>query len=325
MKEVKMIGIGSYAPEQIMTNNDLEKIVETSDEWITTRTGIKERRISKGENTSDLATKAALKAMESAGVTADELDLIILATSSPDAMSPATACFVQANIGAVNAVCFDISAGCAGFLFALNTASQFIKTGQSKTALVIGSEVLSKVTDWTDRSTCVLFGDGSGAIILKASDEKGIASAFMGTQGNKAGCLGIHSVPVRNPYSSPEEVNDIKIHMDGREVFRFATSVVVEGIEKVLEDTGNSMDDIKFIVPHQANYRIIEYAAKKLQLDIDKFYMNLQEYGNTSAASIPLALDEMASKGLLKKGDKVILIAFGAGLVWSVVLLEWSI
>lgn len=325
MKEVKIIGIGSGIPDNIMTNDDLSKIVDTSDEWITTRTGIKERRISKGENTSDLAAKAAIKALKMSDTKPEEIDMIILSTSSPDALSPSTACFVQDKIGAVNASCFDISAACSGFVYALRIGTQFIKTGECKKVLVIGAEVLSKITDWTDRSTCVLFGDGAGAAVLAESDEKGVSSIFTGAQGNKAGYLGITCVPVKNPLVKPEEIENIKLHMDGKEVFRFASNIVIEAIDKVLKDSGLTMDDIKYVIPHQANVRIIEYAVKKLKAPEGKFYINLDKYGNTSAASIPIALAEMNEKGLIKKGDKLILVAFGAGFTWSACLVEWNI
>lgn len=324
MKEVKIASMGSYVPENIMTNDDLSKIVDTNDEWISSRTGIKERRISKGENTSDLGAKAAMKALEKAGLTPEDVDLIIVATSSPDSLSPSTAVYIQAKIGAFNAACFDISAACSGFIYALNVASQFIKSGQSKTALVIGAEVLSKITDWTDRGTCVLFGDGAGAAVLVPSEEKGIASIFNGADGRKAEFLTISCVPVKNPFVTPEKIDDIKISMDGGEVFKFASNIILEAVDKVLKDTGYSLDDIKYIVPHQANYRIIKYAAKKLGAADEKFYVNLQKYGNTSAASIPIAVDEMVDKGLLEKGDKIIMVAFGAGFTWSVALVEWN-
>jgi 3-oxoacyl-[acyl-carrier-protein] synthase III len=324
MKEVKIVGTGRYTPKKIITNDDLSKIVDTNDEWISSRTGIKERRISEGENTSDLGAKAALIALEKAGLNALDIDLIILATSTPDALTPSTAVFVQEKIGAFNAACFDISAACAGYIYALNIATQFIKTEQSKAVLVIGAEVLSKVTDWTDRNTCVLFGDGAGAAVLVPSQEKGIVSLSNGADGRKAEFLGISCVPVKNPFVTPEKIENIKLSMDGKEVFRFATKVVIEAIDKVLKDTGYALDDIKYIVPHQANYRIIDYAARKLGVPEDKFYINLQKYGNTSSASIPIALDEMVEKKLLNKGDKVILVAFGAGFTWSVALVEWN-
>lgn len=324
MKEVKIIGIGSSVPEKIVTNDDLSKIVDTNDEWITSRTGIKERRISEGDNTSDLASKAALKALNNAKLTPEDIDLIVVATSSPDALSPSTAVFVQKKIGAFNAACFDISAACSGFIYALNVASQFIKTGQNKAVLVIGAEVLSKVTDWTDRGTCVLFGDGAGAAVLVPSEEKGIASIFNGADGRKTEFLGINCAPVNNPYVTSGKFEGIKISMEGAEVFKFASSIILEAVDKVLKDTGYSLNDIKYIIPHQANLRIINYAAKKLGGAEEKFYVNLQKYGNTSAASVPIALDEMVNNGLLKKGDKIIMVAFGAGFTWSVALVEWS-
>jgi 3-oxoacyl-[acyl-carrier-protein] synthase-3 len=322
MKEVKIIGIGSYVPEKVVTNEELSKFVETSDEWITSRTGIKERRISQGENTSDLGTKAALIAMEKAGVTADDIDLIVVATSTPDALTPATAVYVQNNIGAYKAACFDISAACSGFIYALNIGAQFIKTGQSKNALVIGAEVLSKIVDWTDRNTCVLFGDGAGAVVLSASEEKGVSSIFCGADGRKIQYLGISCVPVKNPYVTPEKIEDITLTMDGKEVFRFASNVILEAVDKVLKDANLSLEDIKYIVPHQANYRIIEFAARKLGVPEGKFYLNLQKYGNTSAGSIPIALNEMIEEKVVTKGDKLLLVAFGAGFTWSAALVE---
>lgn len=323
MREVKLIGTGRYVPEKIVTNDDLSKIVDTNDEWITSRTGIKQRRISEGENTSDLGTKAALKALESAKLTADDIDLIVVATSTPDSLSPSTAVYIQRNIGAFKAACFDISAACSGFIYALNIGSQFIKTGQSKNALIIGAEVLSKVTDWTDRNTCVLFGDGAGAVVLTASETKGISSIFCGADGRKVEHLNINCVPVKNPYVKPETIDSIRISMDGREVFKFASNIMLEAIDKVLKDSGLKLEDIKYVVPHQANYRIIEFAARKLGAPEDKFYINLQNYGNTSAASIPIALDEMIRNSVIKKGDKMILVAFGAGFTWSTALVEY--
>lgn len=324
MKEVKIAGIGSFVPEKIMTNDDLSKLVDTNDEWISTRTGIKERRISSGEDTSDLASKAAFRALEKAKVLPEEIDLIVVATSSPDALSPSTAVFVQKKIGAFNAACFDISAACSGFIYALNVGVQFVKTEQSRKALVIGAEVLSKVTDWKDRNTCVLFGDGAGAVVLVPSEEKGISSIFCGADGRKAEYLsiGAGAIPVKNPLVNPGEAQSIRICMDGREVFRFASNIILEAVDKVLKDSGYKLEDIKYIVPHQANYRIIDFAARKLGVTEDKFYLNLQKYGNTSAASIPLALDEMYEKKLVKKGDKLILVAFGAGFTWAACLLE---
>lgn len=323
MREVKIASLGRYVPKRVMTNDDLSKLVDTNDEWISSRTGIKERRISEGENTSDLASKAALKALENCNIKPEDLDLIIVATCTPDALSPSAAVLVQSKIGAINAVCFDISAACSGFIYALNVAVQFIRSGQSKNALVIGAEVLSKVIDWKDRNTCVLFGDGAGAAVLVPSEGKGISSIFCGADGTRADCLSVGHIPVKNPYFGPETMEDFKITMDGREVFRFATGIIVEAVDKVLKDSNLTLDDIKYIVPHQANYRIIDFAAKKLKVSTDKFFINLQSYGNTSGASIPIALSEMSEKNLIQKGDKVILVAFGAGLTWAASLVEF--
>jgi 3-oxoacyl-[acyl-carrier-protein] synthase-3 len=324
MFEVKILSTGSYAPENTIKNSDLSKIVDTSDEWISERTGIKERRISKGENTSDLAVKASEKALKSSGLSAEEIDLIIVATATPDSFLPATACIVQDKIKAVNATCFDISAACTGFIYGVSIATQFIKTGQSKNALVIGAEVLSKIVNWEDRNTCVLFGDGAGAAILQRSDEKGIISQYTGSDGSGGKFLFCDTVPVKNPYS--EEVKTIQntVAMNGREVFKFAARIIPHCVNKVLEGTPYSLDDIKYIVPHQANEKIIDFAVKKLNMDKSKFYINLDRFGNTSSASIPIAVDEMNEKGLLNKGDKIILVGFGGGLTFGAQLIEWS-
>ncbi|MBU3206144.1 ketoacyl-ACP synthase III [Clostridium algidicarnis] len=324
MSEVKIIGTGSYMPKGITTNDDLSKWVDTSDEWISSRTGIKERRLSIGENTSELASKAAIKALENANMKAEDIELIIVATITGDSFTPSTACIVQENIGAFNAVAFDISAACSGFIFGLNTSYQFIKGGQMKNALVIGAEVLSKIVDFKDRNTCVLFGDGAGAAILKASKEQGILYNYIGSDGiNGKESLNCPAVQVSNPYTKIEKKEESFITMNGKEVFRFAVKIIPKSIEKILEDTNNSLDDIKYIIPHQANLRIVEFAAKKLKVDIEKFYVNLDKYGNTSSASIPIALDEMNRKGLLKKGDKIILVGFGGGLTWGSTLIQW--
>lgn len=323
MYEVKIIGTGSYVPENIVTNNDIAQFVDTNDQWISERTGIKERRISKDENTSTIAIKAAKMALQNSNIKPEELDLIVLATATQDNFFPSTACLVQNELGAMNATCFDISAACTGFIYGINIATQFIKTGQSKTALVIGAEVLSKIMDWSDRNTCVLFGDAAGAAILQKSDEKGIISIFTGSDGSGGEALKCAAMPLNNIFNGREEVNKNKITMNGREIFKFATKIMKHCIGEVLENTEYSLEDIKYIVPHQANTRIIEYTAKKLNLDISKFYVNLDKYGNTSGASIPVALDEMAQKGLLNKGDKIILVGFGGGLTYGAELIEW--
>lgn len=323
MNNVKIIGVGSYAPERVVTNFELSEIVDTSDEWISSRTGIKERRITEGENTSSLAAKAALGAIKDAKIDPLELDLIILATTSPDSFTPSTACLVQAIIGADNATCFDIGAACSGFIYGLNVATQFIKTGAAKTVLVIGAEVLSKILDWEDRSTCVLFGDGAGAAILKRSETNGILSIFTGSDGKGAEFLECPAVSVKNPFVSENHEKTEVISMNGKEVFRFAVKAMPTGIEEVLKDSPYTIDDIKYIVPHQANMRIIEHVAKKLNIDSSKFFINLDRYGNTSAATIPIALDEMSKAGLLESGDKIIIIGFGGGLTFGSALIEW--
>lgn len=321
MKEVKILSFGSYVPERIVTNDDLTSVVETSDEWISSVTGIRERRISEGDNTSDLAAKAAKIALERANLNPEDIDLIVLATTSPDNFTPATACMVQGILGAVNAFCFDMNAACSGFLFALNVASQFIKTGQCKTALVIGAEVLSKIVDWTDRNTCVLFGDGAGAVVITASETPGILSIHLGSDGSKGMVLTCPAAPLSNLFLK-DETTKCYVKMNGREVFKFAVRIIPDSVERVLRETNLTLADVKYIVPHQANLRIIEFAAKKLQLDIDKFYVNLDKFGNTSAATIPIALNEMYEKGLLLKGDKIIAVGFGGGLTWGAALIE---
>ena len=321
MKEVKILSFGGYVPERIVTNDELMTVVETSDEWISSRTGIKERRISQGDNTSDLATKAAKIALERSNLKPEDIDLIIVATTSPDNFTPATACLVQGRLGAMNAFCFDLNAACSGFLFALNTASQFIKTGQCKTALVIGAEVLSKIVDWTDRNTCVLFGDGAGAVVITASTVPGILSVHSGSDGSKGMALTCPATPLTNMFLR-DETTKCYVKMNGKEVFKFAVRVMPDSVERVLKETNLKIEDIKYIVPHQANLRIIEFAAKKLGLSMDKFYVNLDKFGNTSAATIPIALNEMYENGLLLKGDKIIAVGFGGGLTWGSALIE---
>lgn len=321
MKEVKILSFGGFVPERIVTNDELRSVVETSDEWISSRTGIRERRISEGDNTSDLAAKAAKIALERAHLNPEDIDLIIVATTSPDNFTPATACMVQGILGATNAFCFDINAACSGFLFALNTASQFIKTGQCRNAIVIGAEVLSKIIDWTDRNTCVLFGDGAGAVIIAESKIPGILSVHSGSDGSKGSVLTCPAAPLTNMFLK-DDITKCYVSMNGKEVFKFAARVIPESVLRVLKEAGLTLEDIKYIVPHQANMRIIEFAVKKLGIDINKFYVNLDRFGNTSSASIPIALNEMYEKGLLLKGDKIIAVGFGGGLTWGAALME---
>ncbi|MDD3223171.1 MAG: ketoacyl-ACP synthase III [Clostridium sp.] len=323
MNNVKIIGMGSYTPSNVIDNFKLSEIVDTSDEWISTRTGIKERRITTGEDTSSLSAKASLKAIEDAGIDPLDIDMIILATTSPDSFTPSTACLVQGIIGAKNATCFDIGAACSGFIYGLNIGTQFVKTGSAKTVLVIGAEVLSKILDWEDRTTCVLFGDGAGAAIIQASNENSIVSIFTGSNGEKARFLTCPAVEVKNPFTEDKEKLKQVISMNGKEIFRFATTVMPKAIDKVLNDAKCTIEDIKYIIPHQANLRIIDFVAKKLKIDEKKFYVNLDKYGNTSAASIPIALDEMDKKGLLNNGDKIVLVGFGGGLTFGSILIEW--
>ncbi|MCI7795743.1 MAG: ketoacyl-ACP synthase III [Lachnospiraceae bacterium] len=315
-------GIGAYVPETIVTNDDLAKIVETSDEWITSRTGIRERRISTGEETSDLAAEAARRALAAAGVKAEDLDLIIMGTSSPDCNYPSGACEVQAKIGAVNAAAFDVSAACAGFIFAMNIVQGFFKSGIYQTALVIGAETLSKVTDWTDRSTCVLFGDGAGAAVLK-NEKTGILDMLMGSDGTKGEALMCKSRTLGNFLTGTKpEIGFMT--MDGQEVFRFAVKRVPESIETLMKRNHMEKDDIRYYVLHQANERIVEAVARRLKEPMDKFPMTIAKYGNTSTASIPLLLNDMVEQGMLKDGDKIIMSGFGAGMTWGAVLLEWK-
>lgn len=317
----RIIGTGSYVPEQIVTNDDLAKIVETSDEWIRSRTGIGERRIATLDSTSDMAARAAQAALEQAGVGAEEIDLILLGTSSPDHCFPNGACEVQARIGAVNAACFDISAACTGYVFALNTAHAFISTGLYRTALVIGADVLSKLIDWSDRGTCVLFGDGAGATVVRV-DDRGILGMNMQSDGAKGGVLTCGSRSNGN-FLLGKKPELGYMAMDGQEVFKFAVKKVPECITKVLEDTHTSKDEIAYFVIHQANYRIIESIAKRMKVDIERFPVNMEHYGNTSGASVPLLLDEMNRAGKLKRGDKIVFAGFGGGLTWGATLLEW--
>lgn len=321
----KIIGTGSCFPERIVSNDELAGVVETNDEWISTRTGIKNRRISTGEDTSDLASEAALRAMENAGIVPDKIELIIVATSSPDSMFPNTASLVQKNIAAHNAACFDISAACTGFLFALDTAHAFIKSGIYKNALIIGAEVMSKTIDWSDRSTCVLFGDGAGAAIVEAGSV-GVEDTVMHSDGSGGNVLTAGSRSPQN-FLIKEDDNTEKyswLKMDGQEVFMFAVRKVPECISEILERNSMTVNDVDYFILHQANKRIIQSVAKRLGVDMDKFPINLESYGNTSAATIPVLLDEMNRAGQLKTGDRIILSGFGGGLSWGATLLTWT-
>lgn len=324
MRHAAIIGTGSYVPETRMTNDDLSKLVDTSDEWIYSRTGIKERRISSNENTSDLAFHAAESALNNAGLDPKELDLIIVATITPDSFMPSVACMVQAKLGAERAVAFDLTAACTGLIYGLVTAERFISSGMYKNALVIGAETLSKVLDWEDRSTCVLFGDGAGAVVLSATEDmKGILAAKLLSDGSKQHYLTCKALPVANPYVTPD-TSSIRsvIQMEGQEVFKFAVRTITENIKGILTESGLNSEEVRFIIPHQANFRIIDQAAKYCNVAVDKFFMNLESYGNTSAASIGIALDELLQSGKVQAGDKLILVGFGGGLTSGAILVE---
>jgi 3-oxoacyl-[acyl-carrier-protein] synthase-3 len=325
-RTVSIIGTGSYVPEKILTNADLSKIVDTTDEWITTRTGIKERRIAgKNEFTSDMATKAALSAIEQAGISPKEIDLILLATATPDMLFPATACLVQTKLGATNAACLDISAACAGFLFGVEIAQQFITSHTYETVLVIGAEKLSSITNWSDRNTCVLFGDGAGAAVLRhRGSTHGVIATHVGSDGQYADILFMPGGGCRTPIT-PENAgqNLSTIHMSGKDVYKQAVIAMLGASKKVLEQAGLTIDDIACVIPHQANVRIIEAIADRLKIPRDRFYVNLDRYGNTSAAAVAIALDEANRTGRIKAGDYVLMVVFGGGLTWASTVIEW--
>ena len=324
MRGVRILGIGHYCPENIVRNKDLEKIVETTDEWIIKRTGIRERRISTGEGTVDLAYKAAINALKNSKCNKEDIDLIIVATTTPDKLMPSTACSIQGLLGCKNAAAFDISAACSGFVYSLIVGSSLIKGTDKKKALIIGSEVLSKITDWSDRNTCVLFGDGAGAAVIELSEEDSIIStcfAADGELGEKT--LVAAELKLDTPFSSNESNEKRYVEMKGGEVFKFAVSVLPEIVKELLEKSNEDINNIKYIVPHQANLRIIDEAARRLKIDREKFYVNVDKYGNTSAASIPIALSELVEKGLINKGDKIILAAFGGGLTWAGTIIKF--
>jgi 3-oxoacyl-[acyl-carrier-protein] synthase-3 len=325
MKKIGIIGVGEYLPKKALTNADLEKMVDTSDEWITTRTGIKERRmVAKNEVTSDMAIKASLEALDNAKLKPQDLDLIIVATITPDMQFPAVACLLQERIQAKKAVCFDISAACAGFVYAITVAQQFIARAAYKNALVVGAEVLSSVTDWQDRSTCVLFGDGAGAAVLSEVNSGGILSSYLGCDGSKADLLFMPGGGSRHPAS--HETIDKRLHyikMQGNELFKLAVTLMAEAAQVALKKAGLECKDVDLVIPHQANMRIIMAMAKKLGLSKEKIYLNIEKYGNMSSASTATALCEAVKEGRIKKGDIVLLDAFGSGLVWGACVIRW--
>jgi 3-oxoacyl-[acyl-carrier-protein] synthase-3 len=326
----RIVGTGSTTPKRILTNKDLETIVDTTDEWITRRTGIKERRISsngRGENTSEMSTGASLKALEMAGILPESLDMIVVGTVTPDRQFPSVACFVQKALNASTAVAFDVSAGCSGFLYALYIAENAIATGGCQNALVIGAERLSSITNWEDRSTCVLLGDGAGAVVLTPGTHgDGILSTHLGSDGKFWNLLyssdGISKIP---EILDTVEGKPYFIKMNGNRLFKKAVSCLTEIATSALEHNGLCCADIKLMVPHQANLRIIRAVAEKLSISMDKVHTNISRYGNTSSASIPIGLDEACREGLLERGDYVLLVAFGAGLTWGASVVRWSL
>ena len=318
----RIVGTGSYAPENVVTNDYLATIMDTSDEWISSKTGIKERRISQSEGTVELAFHAAKNALINAKVDPKEVDLIICATCSPDKFLPSTACEVQALLGAENATCFDLSAACSGFIFALNTANAYISAGMAETVIIIGAETLSKIMDWKDRSTCVLFGDGAGAAVIRNQEKPSVLAYVSGANGAKGAVLQCKARGVNNLFIKSEEKMEY-VTMDGKEVYKFAVTCVPDIIKKLLLQSDTKVEDVKYFVLHQANKRIIESVARRLHIPMDRFPLNIDSYANTSAATIPILLDELNQKGMLEKNDKIIIAGFGGGLTWGGALIEW--
>jgi 3-oxoacyl-[acyl-carrier-protein] synthase-3 len=326
MRRATITGWGKYLPPNVMTNKDLEQIVDTTDEWIQKRTGIKQRRIADEDTaTSDLALEASQEALEKANLDPKDLDLIIVSTVTPDMVFPATACIIQDKIGADNAAAFDLEAGCSGFVYGLSVGAQFIESGLYDNVLIIGAETLSKITDWDDRNTCVLFGDGAGAAVLQPTDKGGFLSFDLGSDGSGADALYMEAGGSLNP-ATLETVKNKKhfIRMEGNPVFKFAVKTMKKASLDVIEKANLTTDDIDLLIPHQANTRIIKSARRRLKLDEDEVYVNLPEVGNTSSASVAIAMAEAKEKGVIQNGDHVLLVAFGAGLTWAAGVLEWN-
>lgn len=320
--KTRICGTGSALPKRIVTNDDLSKIMDTSDEWIKSRTGIGSRHIAVEETLTSLTAEASRQAMEEAGVLPEEIDMILTATLSADNILPSLACEIQRELGAVNAVAFDINAACSGFLFALQTADAYIKSGRCKNILVTGGEILSKMMDWNDRSTCVLFGDGAGAVLVKADEERGILGISQGSDGSKGAALTCENRKINNPYRKDStELSYTK--MNGQDVYKFAVRTVPKSILEAVEEAGLTVEDIDLFVLHQANIRIIESVAKRLKVPMEKFPTNLEECGNISAGSVPILLDKINKEGKIGKGDKIVLAGFGGGLTWGAVVLDW--
>lgn len=327
-KSIIIAGTGSYLPEKIITNNDIAKTVDTSDEWVYTRSGIKERRIAKSEEAaSDMALISAKRALESAKLNPEDIDLVIVTTVTPDMMFPSTACILQAKLGIRNNIpCFDVEAACSGFVYGVEVASKMMKSGYYKNALVVSSEKLSGILDWQDRNTCVLFGDGSGAVVLSTTEEEnvGILDTVLGADGSDTATLKLPAGGSAMPATKETVENRLHfLQMNGREVFKHAVKIMGEKSFEVIERYGITPDEISLLIPHQANTRIIESVAKRLKLPMGKVFVNIEKYGNTSSASIPIALDEALKAGKIKKGDYILFVAFGAGLTWGATLVKW--
>lgn len=322
---IRIMGTGSCLPENVVTNDFLSTIMDTSDEWISSRTGIRERRLVKEETTATMSAEAAKRALENAGIQAEDIDLIIVGTLTGDYVTPSTACEVQAAIGAVNAVAFDINAACSGFIYGVSMAYAYMKSGIYKNAIVIGAETLSKIMDWNDRSTCVLFGDGAGAAVLALSEDEesaGIIGMEQGADGAKGMVLACQDRKNNNPLvKNPTDLQ--YTYMDGQEVYKFAVTTVPESINRVLDKAELKVEDIKYFLLHQANVRILQSVSKRLKVSMDRFPISLDHCGNVSAASVPILLDEVNKKGMLQKGDKIVMSGFGGGLTWGTCVLEW--
>ena len=323
----RITGWGKYTPARRLTNYDLEQMVDTNDEWISSRTGIRERRIAAAEETTvSMALEASRAALDRAGVHPEDLNLIILATTTPDYLCPSSASQLQAQLGATHAGAFDLQAGCTGFVYGLVTASQFIKSGAYQRVLVVGAEKLSAFLDWTDRNTCILFGDGAGAVVVETSHSPtGIMSFELGSEGENYDALYFPAGGSAKPFTQATlDARENYIHMDGKRVFKFATRTMSRSVQNVIQDSGVMFDDIDFVVPHQANARIIETAVKRLKISPDKVMVNVDRYGNTSAASIPIALCEAVDQGKIQDGNHIVLVGFGAGLTWASAVLHWE-
>ncbi|GAB3354706.1 beta-ketoacyl-ACP synthase III [Lysobacter tyrosinilyticus] len=319
----RIAGTGSYLPEKALSNDDLSKIVDTTDEWIAARTGIRNRHIAaEGETTSDLGYNAAVRALEAAGVDAKDLDLIVVGTTTPDLIFPSTACLIQHRLGADGCPAFDVNAACSGFVYALTVADKFIRSGAAKTALVIGAETLTRMVDWSDRTTCVLFGDGAGAVVLKADTETGILSTHMHADGGKKELLW-NPVGVSVGFKPGEDNAGVRIHMSGNEVFKHAVKALDSVVEETLEANNLDRHDIDWLIPHQANLRIIEATAKRLDMPMERVIVTVDKHGNTSSGSVPLALDEAVRSGKVQRGQLVLLEAFGGGFTWGSALLRY--